>query len=323
MPIQPTLEKKWTDPAYYFDLAAETTTALQNQALFVAVKAGMKSFANGWATRGSSDATTAAMDTTDRITDKTKVVANAAGAHTWWVGRNTDGLEICCAFNGATPNLMTVAMSVAAGFSGGSTTARPTATDEEVVISAAEWAVGSGAGGNVRMHVHVMHSEDGKNTYAFVLTSGRVVSMWLMGGVSDPEDGWVPKIVYVDGAGASTVTTLQGYARRFTASRIIGHSNTLGKIDMRITLPGTGNAELAATQQGRESNTGNWQNWSMGLVSLTSTKIGWHGRLTDLWLVPAGMPSGWLTPTADGTARLINFGTLLVPYPKSWTARVI
>lgn len=317
----PTLEKTWVDPPYYAEVAVEATSVLQLASTFIAVKDGLKV---GWAVKGSSDSVSFNMTGTDLLTDKTKIVPSSSGNRSWIVFRNPiDGMELCCSFQGATANLMTVAFSVSAGFTGGALNARPTATDEEVVISAAEWAFGSGNLG--RMHVHVLRSEDGLHTYVFVMYRSLIMSVWFLGSISDvaASPGFTPKICYVDGNGTLTSATVQAYTRTFQTARIIAHSASAGTVAMQTTFRGATAAELVNTMAFRESNTGKWQAWSMGLVCKVSGKKGRHGRLTDIWRVPAGVPSGWIYRADDGSIALINLGGFLVPYGTDTPPRTV
>lgn len=94
-----------------------------------------------WTCEGSSDSSTAGMDASDRWTssfDGTKIVrASGAVAHSWIVLKSPVALGpyyLCIDWNAANDQTVTIVGSKNA-FTGGSTTARPTATKEWTVLT--------------------------------------------------------------------------------------------------------------------------------------------------------------------------------------------
>ena len=102
---------------------------------------------------GSSDSTTAGLDTVNRLDALAKFVWDAPGnAHSWIVLKQTAlsstgqgwQLLISCENADANGKVLTVYHSVSAGFTGGSTTDRPTATDEQAILANVQWLTASG-----------------------------------------------------------------------------------------------------------------------------------------------------------------------------------
>lgn len=149
------------------DTSTATKAAHSSIWAFGAMLLGYQSGTNGaegarpgsvaWTLEGSSDSTTAGIDSTDRLvfsgafTDAKWVRNTAGSAHTWFVIKSPSGLlngpwYICFDYIGPT-NDQTCSMIVSRGvFSGGSTTARPTATNESVLTSFQFCSTTAGAG---------------------------------------------------------------------------------------------------------------------------------------------------------------------------------
>jgi len=130
-----------------------------------------------WTVSGSSDSSTSGMDAVDRWAADTNLVWGAVG-HSWIVLRQTGiaaKFEVCIDLSNASSNSITVVVSGSAGFgttnggTNGSTSARPTATDEVVVISNTTWWGSPGA--SAQHQVHAMQSTDGQCTRLLVTTS--------------------------------------------------------------------------------------------------------------------------------------------------------
>jgi len=119
-----------------------------------------------WTVVGSSDSSSANLTGTDLWVDKDDLVWDTAGnAHSWMVLRNTaiaTNFEICIDLSQAASDFdnLTFVYSHTAGFTGGTITARPTATDEFVVGSATDWGVGdiSSTAGFANVIYHIWNS---------------------------------------------------------------------------------------------------------------------------------------------------------------------
>lgn len=116
-----------------------------------------------WTLEGSSNSITAGIDTTDRLhfagafTDADWIRANAGTAHTWFVIKSPSAVldgpwYFCFDYIGPTNDqTCTIAFSKNV-FSGGSTTARPTSTNESVLTSFQFCSTTAGAG---KIHLNI------------------------------------------------------------------------------------------------------------------------------------------------------------------------
>lgn len=314
MPIGhlPTLRKAWQQRVV--PVPAESTAANQAAATFVALKNTWRQFNQPWLVVGSSDSVTAALDGVDRILTKANVVNNAAGVHSWWVGKNAAGVYICVDFNTSGKHLATVVMSPSAGFTGGTTSARPTATDEVVAISQADWLAGAAAVGDFSMVV--IHAVDGRNTHSFVACNGVLLSEWIIGEVSDVVAGWtLPHVAMVGGSQGIADTRLHLTTRQTDNSRFVSRGPS-GSMPNRLMLPASYGNFLTIRMTAASPVSGRWLVVPCGVLSLQAGMTGRHGMLTDVWRGSDAGSTGRLFRDAAGPF-FIQLGGWVVPWDGS------
>jgi len=190
----PTLTKTWQHNVNNA-IAALGSALADNRRLLRSIKNALVGFGtNPWTVRYSSSSAVAgtAGDGVDRWSaDSDLVWAAAASAHSWIVLRQTGiatNYEVCFSLEGASATgvAMLAVVSFSAGFTGGSTTARPTATDEQI-FTLTNW---SGNGADVASRWSVMQSTDGQCTRVLVCISGSVTLYWIMDRPANPSTGW-------------------------------------------------------------------------------------------------------------------------------------
>lgn len=205
-----TLEKTWQ-----YDINNTLTGASQiavQSALWIALKDAMVGFAsNPWRVAYSCDGTTAgtAGDGVDRWADVGDVNYStaASSAHSWIVLQNqvTD-MEIlieCLTTSTSTGKIVRLVVSAHAGFSGGSTTSSPSATDEREILAgtgsgtaAPTIGLGSGSSGTAPELVwDVRHSTDGEVTTIAIRQSNECVAFAYFGTASQPVTSWTNPLV--------------------------------------------------------------------------------------------------------------------------------
>lgn len=307
-------------------IAVDTSAALSIASTFVALKNAWTGFSqNPWAVRGSSNSVAAAMDGVDRLTSKTNIVSSSGGVHSWIVLRNASGLEACFDFHHASNNLITLAISQTSSFTGGSTSARPTATNEAVTKTNEEWLAGSGS--NARYRLHVAHSTDGKNTFSFVMYQGRIMTFWIAGDVTDAVTNWASPSVFGIGFASSLSSTSTGDWNNYGQFDVIGAQGPSGKMMVRATVLGGAqssgqvvnsslNPQPNTAQLSEDALTGKFPLYEMGLNhAVTTGQRGRHGKLVDIWLQTAGLPSGAVLNSSDGLHSLFVAGNFVTPWP--------
>jgi len=311
----PTLSKTWQ-----FNVNNQTTaqgTALADcRKTLRGIKDAMIGFAtNPWTVRYSCDSVTAgtAGDGVDRWSADTNLVwANAGTAHSWIVLRQTGigtTYELLISCENATPSNLTLLTSIS-GFSGGSTTARPTATDELTVASSVQWIAGT----DVSNRWSVMQSTDGQCTRILVGYSGNFTTLIVLDKPNNPTTGWsTPNFsaLYFASGGLNTNTTGVISATSPVARSRIGSTN--GSVS--LTIEGMGNNFSTDTAIGNIANEvdSSWDMWPLGIACITSGVRGRHGSLFDLWAVSTVRASGDMIP-ADGSNQFAVFGSFVLPW---------
>lgn len=328
----PSLSKTWQFVPNY--AVSATGTALgTNRTILLAFKNFLTTTANWvdnnnasttpsnmWAVRYSCDSVTAgtAGDAVDRWSAIANLVwANAGSAHSWIVLRQTAidtncELLISCEnaqVNGAN---ITVVMSPSAGFTGGTTTARPTATDEIVVMSNATWGGVAAADTNVKLHA--MKSTDGECWRLFCCNTGQPNTSIIIGKAAVLHSSWPhPAVCYAQGASAGTST--------LTNTLLNSNANFQGRgaSNMTMFLAGmcAAGAQINATITSANDLSSEWPLMPQQLFSNTVSNKGVHGYLCDVWYSSATIASGSTAPTTGTQHQFAQLGVLVFPWCKT------
>lgn len=168
----PTLSKNWE---FSVNIAAASSTDDETDCdeTILAMKDALTdgvTFTVPWTVALSSDGTTT--DASDLWADIGDIVhAAAPTAHSWIVLEAPSGFQLCfdTGFTNSLPERWGVYYSPSGGFSGGSTTARPTASDE-VELSSSTTAIFPTT--TFDSKVHCIMSDDGEETRLFVMVGG-------------------------------------------------------------------------------------------------------------------------------------------------------
>ena len=322
MPL-PTLGKSWTIRSN-IAIAVAAAVAECNKRWYLAWKDNLKAL--GVTVSGSSDSVTSGMDGSDRIAAWNNWVQAASGsAHSWIVLRfgsiGSTFCEVCIDLNNASVQayLLTVVISFVGfgttyGGTNGSTTARPTATDEAVYASAS----GCLSGGNTTVldahRGHFWGSSDGK---AFYWIRAMQSNMYCFGFIAVPRNipsDWTGNTV-VFGCGDGTTTSANRAKWHNAAVAWAKLNSTAGNAYM------TGeayNGALISTSQNysAEINAG----YPMCPIGLFSTVTGARGRIADMWDLWWGAESNIVsgdTYPADGSRQFAQFGHFILPWDGS------
>lgn len=191
-------------------LAALASAPNEAAQMIVRLKNGLVGFAQSpWAMHYSCDSVVAGSDgdgidrITDHLTDWVLATADTGTIRSWFVLRNAvTSMEVLFeARVSATNNgrAFRWVVSPAAGFTGGTTTQRPTATDERVVLAgAANEVVGLGGSSNTTSRayrLHIWHSNDGEFTMWAICHNGNMTGWGFLGIPENPVTGWTtPRI---------------------------------------------------------------------------------------------------------------------------------
>lgn len=309
----PTLVKTWQHSINQ-TVAAQGSVVATEKRLIRTIKNLLIGFAtNPWTVRGSGNATTGAMDAVDRWTADSDITKAAGGSpHSWIVLRQTGiaaNFEVCLDMNISSQGLMSVIVSPSAGFTGGSNTARPTATDEIVLISAATWF----SAVDTQHQIHAQQSTDGQCTRLQVWRgSTNQCTFWLFDKPQNTPTGWTnPSISLAVGATTSLAMT---YGTLITAITKGRGSATFSLFWTAEGASSTLLANLADVGSVANDFDANWPVFPIGIASTQLSHKGRHGTITDLWWSPNGIASADTLPNNAGTRDFAVLGNLIFPW---------
>lgn len=288
---------------------------------FVNAKNYILQFAPRVTTVGSSDGVTAGLDLADRITDRTKVVAAAAGtAHSWWVGKLTaTGQQFLIDFNSATgAYIATLVQSPGGLFTGGSTTARPTAIDEVVSRSATDWLIGNST---AQLNITAWCSQDGESLAVMFSVTTSLQAGWFIGKVYDPRS-WITLPYYFCSFSSGGASNHNG-AIKFLNPSSNDSFSCKGPTNANVRLRLTGRigytSFILTLTPAVNTFTGAYPVEQPSLFNITAPDAGPYGRLAD-FLLTSGPTHGAIAqdPTVPDRIALV-LGCWAMPwYNSSW-----
>ena len=288
-------------------------------------------FSNPWKAAGSSDGVTAAMDGIDRwntIANITWVAANGT-AHSWIVLRqpivaNSCSLLIdCVGGNAANPQAIYMALSPVSGFSGGSTTAAPSAADQIVLRTGKNQAdgywFGNYGGANLfnSVRIHGWQSTDGKITRIMAMTASVVNLFWGVEEVYQPTTGssagsiWSPPIVcYTLGDANGATTPVANFAHMFAAYPVrlftAFTGDATGSFSSEYTNVAANNQPVAQQMSGTNEISANFPMCPLGYTCVSVGARGRVGKVFDMWFGSPNVATGDTYPATAGFAQFSN-----------------
>lgn len=313
----PTLVKTWQYNVNQ-TIAASGSALTNNRRLLRAIKDSLLGFALGaWTTYYSCDSVTAGTpgDGVDRWgADGNLVWAGFGAAHSWYVLKQTNittnyQILITLETTSATGSVLGVFSSASAGFTGGTATARPTATDEVTVL-----ATNSAFGGNatnVQQRLHVMMSNDGQCTRIVMHDTNVSKGYWMFDKVQSSVTGWnYPAIGYAKGN--STTTSIITSTNIYASTSLFKGYGTVA-MDIYLCAEGRNNAALCNVQTIGSSLGDGYPMFALGVGSDTPGNRGRHGRIVDLYFGLANNVEADTYP-GDGSNQFVQFGILIFPW---------
>ena len=328
----PTPDKTWE---YNVNLAAITTTA---EVLFQIknnlVGDGGTVFSSPWTVVSSSDSVTA--DNTDRWLDSGDVVHhNAGSAHSWIVLQNnaiSTGFQIMLEATrnpGGGSDAMYLQVSEAVGFTGGTTTNRPTATDTVTPVEGGSPSSLLVANSNnlatEPARLHVMMSSDGEVTRWFLFSAGTMVHFVDIQKPKNAASGWaIPwvatvAIQYYNSGADTPQATYAKLMRDIPPGRVYSRA---GGLESTLYYTGEGFGDTTTTndpigiQQNFQSELEASPCFPILPIGLFSETIGSRGRigeLVDMWWGAVVVATGDHYP-ADASRTFVQLDDLVSPW---------
>lgn len=313
----PTITKTW-QYSRNNTVAAQGTFTATNKRLLRSVISTWFSFGSNPPTcRYSCNSVTAgtAGDGVNRWSTDGDIVGNSPGsAHSWMVlqiGGIASSFQVVFDCVASTAQLLTIAISPSAGFTGGTTTARPTATDEMVVVSSSSWG---GVGSDAQIRYSWAQSTDGQCNRLILGSAGVTTGIWLFEKPANPTSGWSnPHVVLINTGSSNTVSSLN------TVSRArIGTVNSTIQLLSEGSTSGMGVADATWGNVANDVD-GTWPIFPVSFASVTAGSKGRHGTFQDLWVGSSAVATADGYPN-DGTNSLVHVGNLVLPWGGDSTA---
>jgi hypothetical protein len=308
----PTLERTWQ-----FDVNNGPYTS--NAAALFALKDILVSFSSSpWTVVRSCDSLS--VSTSDLWVDSGDVVFGGTGeARSWIVLKQTgiaSNFQICIECREAGGGQDTVVQMFAsenAGFTGGSTTGRATATEERACQRSGdpEWWNGSASSAKL----HVMQSQDGKSTRWWYYESNVCLSHVAIEVPSDTPSGWtIPWVVLSTSHYYSATNYFPQYTNLNDDDEDI--KGRAGGVSAKffLTCEGYGSAMIGQNQTyGNDLDSSSYPILPVGVYSATTGARGRQGRLVDYFFGSTAVNDGDHYPS-DGSRQLVQIYDTVQPW---------
>jgi len=251
---------------------------------------------------------------------------STANLRSWIVFHNT-ALAIyllidCVGFNGNYGSAMTFYIAQTA-FTGGTGTARPTSTDEILVRNGFDSGTANTAGwwgkGNNQNNAnncvwHVMRSTDGECTRVVINQDRANLGFWIFDKPKDPVTGWTNPHVAITYQNSNSDTSESMTSAIWHDTNPLRSNHPAGSA-MFLYMCTEGFSTSIVTDSftaGRNQIDGSYPLSEIGLVSITATVQGRHGRLFDIWYGP--ITANNKAVPSDNAKTFWQFGEFVFPW---------
>ncbi len=242
--------------------------------------------------------------------------AAAGTRHSWIVLKQTGiaaNFQICIDLNSNTPGTGSLIVSPSVGFTGGTVTNRPTASDEIVVQA----GVVIGGQANVQHQFHLWQSSDGACTRIMVWRGGTNCELfWLFDKAQNPVAGWSNPFMVVASSSAGIANSFANIAAA-GAVKMYGNGGTPA-FSGCFTWEGYNAATplVTATGIGTSVNTfdGQWPVMPMGVAANGVGNSGRLGNVFDLWWAPSAISDGDTFPNDPAARSYAKLGGMVLPW---------
>jgi len=241
----------------------------------------------------------------DNWTAASNVNWTISGEHGWIVLQNNaiaTGFQILIDLTSSetATEFMDMWVSYASGFTGGSASARPSATDEWMSVNNAQWQ--SSAADNRGASCFL--SSDGECSRIVTSWNSSNIKLWAFEKFASPNPIWVRPALAIAAQNADSGTL---------SSENIPIETPVGVLNGFFTSSSNGGGSGINTSflDGVDVG-GNWVAPPVGLASKQTSFSGLMARLFDLWFVPSSLADGDYVPSG-GSRQYVVLDNLLMP----------
>ena len=294
---------------YDFGLSDLSISAIddQNRDIMYQIKDNLVTNCGGVVV-SSSDSSTA--DATDNWSTSTDLVWNT-GAHSWIViqfDSITTGVQLCIDLSRAYSSSETGTILISAdGFTGGTTTNRPTASDEAAVVTDSNWGGSNFA--SLTKQYSIIKTTDNTIIYIIGFVNGGPTCFWLLGkAVNGPTLHDTPMFAYVTNiAPLSSSISSGAYFRTIIDSE---------PASCYVLRPYSGIDPIASGgyyTSGFDIE-GNIMMWSHSFISSSPSRPGSYGYFPDLyWVNTTHSDLQYIYQSDGSTLGWIVYGDFALP----------
>jgi hypothetical protein len=328
MALLPTREKEWQLVGNINSGTDRRQILIDRLAALCGVAFGsFQITANAWHVVKCSNSSTVS---TSNIWSATSdiVQGNAAGsnARSWVLLQNAFGKQWLWDYRGNTADEIYLSMSPSGLFTGGTTTAAPTATDQlfRDPTSGSVFFYDILQTGKT-VYQNVLHSADGKQTVIWTLLNSSSSSLWLFGTPEDvPADWSHPGLMWMDLTTNDTISVT--FMNKLTGAsggfHITGEGAAAGSFaSLHFVREGIDTAPIGGGTGGeidiKNELSNEWDIWDKcWLASLLEGGWGQLGYWPDLYPLPRAQ-TGALTGShfpASGSRQWVKVNDLLLPW---------
>ena len=275
--------------------------------------------ANPMTVRYSCDSVTAGTvgDGVNRWAAISNLVWNTEGsAHSWIVLRFADGsqLMLACQAAAASGTNLAIYYSPSVGFTGGTTTTRPTAADQIPVLASSTW-INLSTDTNVK--THMLLSADGNNIRFLMASSGQVSTAWVIGkATAFDSPNWTTSHV---GAALSTSIGTNVITTTTVNNTAAFKGRAASAADFYLATMSFAGGLACSLLTSADDQSGAWPFLGQQLISTTAANRGMKGYLVDVWYGSTTVASGSSYPNSPPADQhqFAQFGVLILPWFKS------
>jgi hypothetical protein len=289
MPL-PIFEKNWQ--LTFLNQFFQGSNATRD--MMLGIKNALKGFSsNPWTVMGSSNSVAAGMDGVDRWTVSTNLVWFGGGVHSWIVLKQSGLLtnfQICIDLFANNFYSGDIYVSPTVGFSGGSTSARPTASDEVEVTVSPSWF---SATNNTNCRAHVMQSTDGECTRIFLCQGGLVGGFWQFDKLRRPRAEVSEPFIATCYGTDDIVTSAPSFQNLFITAVSTMRANGISQTGKSgFTTEAFGNQAIGIVLLDPDDLDGSLPLMPIAAACYGSGASGRYGEIFDLWFGSSRVQNG-------------------------------